>query len=102
MQRSWLVLAVLIAATPALAQVPATKKAEKSAKQPTAKNRDPSSIAFSITSLHSGAWSDPQTWQPARVPRQDDRVRISRGTRVVYDAKSKDVIRLLQVVGTLT
>jgi hypothetical protein len=52
--------------------------------------------------VRSGAWSDPKTWQPSRLPAQGDRVRISRGTRVVYDARSKDVIRLVQVVGTLS
>ena len=30
-----------------------------------------------------------------------DRVLVSRGTRVVYDSASKDVIRYVQVVGTL-
>src|SRR6476620_10826748 len=97
-------LALLVLAIPAvaMAQAPAAKKSDQPAKQPTAKERDLSAIAFAVSSVRSGAWSDPKTWRPARVPGKDDRVRVSRGTRVVYDAQSKDVIRLLQVVGTLT
>ncbi|GIW94668.1 MAG: hypothetical protein KatS3mg110_2709 [Pirellulaceae bacterium] len=56
---------------------------------------------FSIHSVRDGRWSDPQTWQPQRVPGEGDRVLISRGTQVEYDVKSKEVIRLVQVVGTL-
>lgn len=59
-------------------------------------------VAFSIRSVRSGAWSDAKTWQPRRVPKAGDRVLISRGTTVKYDAASKNVIRLIQVVGTLT
>jgi len=58
-------------------------------------------VHFSITSVRDGDWSDTQTWNPARVPKQDDRVLIRRGTSVRYDARNKDVIRLLQIVGTL-
>ncbi len=56
---------------------------------------------FSIRSKQNGAWSDKQTWEPQRVPKQGDRVLISSGTTVGYDVKSKEVIRLVQVVGTL-
>lgn len=59
-------------------------------------------VEFSVRSVASGNWSDPKIWKPARVPRAGDRVLIERGTRVIYDAASDDVIRLLQVVGTLT
>ncbi|MEX0715702.1 MAG: G8 domain-containing protein [Planctomycetaceae bacterium] len=59
-------------------------------------------VEFSIRSVGNGNWSNAKTWKPARVPRAGDRVLIERGTRVVYDAASDDVIRLLQVVGTLT
>ena len=76
MQRSLWVLAVLTAAIPALAQTPAAKKSDKPSKQPAAKERDTSSIAFSISSVQSGAWSEPKTWRPARVPGKDDRVRL--------------------------
>ncbi len=58
-------------------------------------------IEFSIRSVQDGAWSDPQTWQPARLPKSGDRVLISRGTSVVYDVVSDDTVRLVQVVGTL-
>ena len=61
----------------------------------------PLRIRFSLRSVTDGNWSDAKTWNPARVPRANDRVLVSRGTRVVYDAKSDDVIRLIQVVGTL-
>ncbi len=58
-------------------------------------------IEFSIRSVRSGAWSNPATWQPARVPRAGDRVLVARGAAVTYDVKSDAVIRLVQVVGRL-
>lgn len=58
-------------------------------------------IHFDVVSAKDGAWSNPKTWSPARVPKAGDRVRIDRGTTVQYDVASKEVIRLLQVVGTL-
>jgi hypothetical protein len=58
-------------------------------------------VEFSIRSVRSGPWSKPGTWEPARVPRADDRVLVSRETNVVYDVKSDDVLRLVQVVGRL-
>src|SRR5438477_4011911 len=91
-------LTILATAIPAVAQTPAAKKPDKT-KPAVTKDRDSSAIAFSIHSVRSGPWSDPKTWQPTRLPGKDDRVRLSRGTRVVYDVESKDVIRLLQVVG---
>jgi hypothetical protein len=57
---------------------------------------------FSIKSVKDGKWSDASTWKPARVPGKGDRVLVSRGTFVEYDAKQKDVVRLLQIVGTLS
>ncbi len=59
-------------------------------------------IEFKIRSVRDGNWSDTATWDPPVVPGDGDRVLISRGTRVVYDVDRPDVIRLLQVVGTLT
>lgn len=59
-------------------------------------------VEFSIQSVKDGKWTDTTTWKPARVPKQGDRVLVSRGTVVTYDAQQKDVIRLLQIVGTLT
>ena len=67
----------------------------------TAKHNRRDHIHFSIRSVSSGKWSDPKTWKPARVPRQGDRVLVSRGTDVRYDVKSKSVLRLLHVVGAL-
>ncbi len=58
-------------------------------------------VQFSIHSAKDGKWSDPKTWEPSLVPGKGDRVLISRGTHVVYDVESKDVLRLLQVLGTL-
>lgn len=42
---------------------------------------------FSIRSVKDGRWLDAKTWKPARVPGNGDRVLISRGTFVEYDAK---------------
>lgn len=59
-------------------------------------------VQFSVRSVRDGKWSDPATWQPQRVPKGGDRVLIGRGTRVIYDVAGDEVIRLLQVAGTLT
>lgn len=58
-------------------------------------------VQFTVRSARSGPWSDPRTWEPARPPKAGDRVLVSRGTEVVYDRKSDDVLRLVQVAGTL-
>ncbi len=58
-------------------------------------------VDFDIRSVRDGAWSDAATWQPARTPRAGDRVLVARGTRVAYDVSRDDVLRLVQVVGTL-
>jgi len=58
-------------------------------------------VHFSITSVTDGDWLDAKTWDPDRVPKNNDRVLIRRGTSVRYNVKSNDVIRLLQIVGTL-
>jgi hypothetical protein len=39
-----------------------------------------------IRSVGSGSWSDPRTWQPARVPGTRDVVGIAGGTTVLVDA----------------
>lgn len=59
-------------------------------------------IEFSVQSVANGDWSNPKTWKPQQVPKAGDRVLISRGTAVKYDVKSPSVIRLLQIVGTLS
>src|SRR5688572_25318553 len=58
-------------------------------------------LEFTVKSIQNGPWSDPKTWQPGRVPKQGDRVLISQKTQVLYDVKSPEVIRLIQVAGTL-
>ncbi len=68
----------------------------------TAEHQHSHHAAFSIRSIANGARSSAATWKPARVPRANDRVLISRDTTVEYDVESKDAIRLLQVVGTLS
>lgn len=59
-------------------------------------------VHFTLRSVRDGRWSDPETWTPSRIPTGGDRVLVSRGTRVLYDAKTGDVIRLIQIAGTLT
>jgi hypothetical protein len=65
-------------------------------------HHDHAALSFDLRSVKSGPWSATDTWEPKRAPKAGDRVKISRGTRVVYDVESPDVIRLVQVVGTLT
>src|SRR5262245_54728044 len=59
-------------------------------------------VQFNLRSVKDGNWSDPKTWSPERVPAAGDRVLVARGTRVLYDLKSEAVLRLVQIVGTLT
>ena len=59
-------------------------------------------VEFSIRSVRDGRWSEPATWNPARVPKAGDRVLIGRDTFVEYDAHSEEVVRMVQVVGTLS
>jgi hypothetical protein len=54
-----------------------------------------------VRSAKSGAWSAGGTWEGGRVPRAGDRVVIRAGHLVGYDAVSTDVIRLVQIAGTL-
>ncbi len=54
-----------------------------------------------IRSKQSGPWSAAQTWDAERTPKAGDRVVIRAGHTVVYDVDSKEVIRLVQVAGTL-
>jgi hypothetical protein len=58
-------------------------------------------LRFDVQSIASGNWTSASTWSP-RPPKAGDRVKISRDTRVTYDVKSDDVIRMIQVVGTLS
>lgn len=54
-----------------------------------------------VRSKQSGPWSAAETWDAARVPQRGDRVVIRAGHRVVYDADSREVLRLVQIAGTL-
>src|SRR5690606_14904141 len=55
-----------------------------------------------ITTAKSGLWSDAATWQGGQVPGAGARVWILKGHTVVYDRHSEDVIRAIQISGTLT
>ncbi|RIK83764.1 MAG: hypothetical protein DCC68_02990 [Planctomycetota bacterium] len=91
----WRVVVILLAGMAAVAP----------SKEPPRKLSDDATPAgtlrFDVQSVASGAWSSEKTWSP-RPPRAGDRVKISAGTRVVYDVASDDVIRMIQVVGTLS
>ena len=54
-----------------------------------------------VRSKQNGSWSANDTWDKGRVPRAGDQVLIREGHRVLYDAESKQVIRLVQIAGTL-
>src|SRR4051794_24434374 len=54
-----------------------------------------------VVSARPGAWSDPGTWSPARVPAAGDRVRVTAGIQVTYDVMSDDALQCIGVAGTL-
>ena len=54
-----------------------------------------------LLSVKSGPWSAKETWDQGRVPKAGDRVVIRAGHQVAYDVASEDVIRLVQIAGTL-
>ena len=58
--------------------------------------------AITATSAASGAWSNPATWSPQRVPGAGDGVLIKSGTIVTYDAVSDAAVTCIDVDGTLT
>ncbi len=53
----------------------------------------------SIASAANGAWSNPSTWSPARVPVSGDRVSISH--TVTYDVQSSAPLACVEVLGQL-
>jgi hypothetical protein len=55
----------------------------------------------SVTSVASGAWSNPATWSSRRVPAAGDRVRISPRDSVVYDVASDVRLDCIEVDGRL-
>jgi hypothetical protein len=54
-----------------------------------------------VRSQQSGDWSAKETWDAGRVPQAGDRVIVRQGHHVKYDVESSDVIRLVQIAGTL-
>ncbi|MFH5802782.1 G8 domain-containing protein [Alienimonas sp. DA493] len=54
-----------------------------------------------VRSRQSGPWSAVETWDAGRVPQTGDRVVVRAGHHVAYDVDSREVIRLVQVAGTL-
>lgn len=57
--------------------------------------------AATITSIQSGPWSDPATWDSGTVPGEHATVAIAEDHTVTYDVASDEVIDLLTVNGTL-
>jgi hypothetical protein len=58
-------------------------------------------VAFDASSVRSGPWSDPATWN-GKPPRDGESVQIHKGHTVVYDVASDDAFRVVHVAGTLT
>lgn len=54
-----------------------------------------------IRSANSGDWSAAQTWEGGKIPAAGARVHILAGHSVRYDAASDDVIRAINIAGTL-
>ena len=54
-----------------------------------------------VRSMASGSWTSPATWEQGSIPAGGDRVVVRAGHKVIYDSVSADVIRLVQVAGTL-
>jgi hypothetical protein len=64
----------------------------------------PTGLASStwVRSARSGRWSEPATWESGQVPRRHAKVQVRPGHTVLYDVKSKAVIRTIHVAGILT
>jgi hypothetical protein len=54
-----------------------------------------------ITSVASGAWSNPRTWSPARLPAPGDAVLVARDTTLAYDVVADAALACVDVEGTL-
>lgn len=54
-----------------------------------------------ISSVASGNWSTPSTWNPARVPGANDKVLVGAGTNVTYDVQSDASLNCVSVDGAL-
>lgn len=57
--------------------------------------------APTIVSSHTGAWSDPTTWNPARRPVAGDSVAVAAGMTVTYDVVDSGAMRCVGVDGIL-
>jgi hypothetical protein len=55
-----------------------------------------------IRSAQSGSWSSADTWVGGKVPAAGARVHVLSGHTVTYDAASDEVIRAVNIAGTLT
>ncbi len=55
-----------------------------------------------ISSIRSGAWSNPATWSSGRVPGSRDKVAIGAGHEVTYDVASDARLTCIDVRGGLT
>jgi G8 domain/Right handed beta helix region len=55
----------------------------------------------SVTSAHSGAWSNASTWSNGKVPREGAAVLIGAGTVVNYDVASQALMQCVDVEGSL-
>jgi ubiquinone/menaquinone biosynthesis C-methylase UbiE len=64
-------------------------------------NAKPAPAPLVIRSARSGLWSAPSTWEGGRVPGAGDRVLVRAGHRVAYDICSTQVIRSINVAGSL-
>ena len=55
-----------------------------------------------IRSAKSGNWSSPASWDGGKVPMAGARVLIHTGHAIRYDVVSTELIRVVQIAGTLT
>lgn len=55
-----------------------------------------------IRSAQSGPWSATATWEGGKVPGTGARVLVREGHKIVYDLKSEQVLRAINVAGTLS
>src|SRR5262249_54969509 len=54
-----------------------------------------------VTSVRTGAWSNPDTWSTKKAPAASDRVPIDAAHTVAYDAVSDATIQCIEVRGRL-
>ncbi len=102
---------ICLAALMALAVTPAVMpfSASATAEEPTEADHashahhahDAKDAAEVLKTAASGAWSSPETWAGGRVPQEGDRIVIRQGHEVEYDVDSPEVIRGIQIAGTL-